>query len=348
MKKILLLSLAACLMLSDPAGAQVGKFIKNVSKNVKNDLLGTPQSNTSKNTRPEPLCACDNAESIVDLNKYLIDYSECSITVLSDGTVLFGNRITGEFYISSNGSTQGPYRSDDPRVLKLQAQGSENSSNLLEKYSSYISKKGDKYTISFGGKTYGPYAQITKFTVTRSGDKFVALVIQSLIATEDEGKKIEAAIKNAKTDQEKMDLAMQYSQMVQKKMMDNGGPQSMIPQIVSNTEVAKDNYMIQGGLFFDGMKYDEILVMMGQNIVDLKGKTVITISGAMCSPDHLYIKSDNSGYACYDSGSITFSDGRKMTDLFNPYLIKVDGKPYMAYFYYSPKRNSLMRCKIPF
>ena len=37
-----------------------------------------------------------------------------------------------------------------------------------------------------------------------------------------------------------------------------------------------------------------------------------------------------------------------MSDLFNPHLVKVGGQVYIAYMYYSPKRNSLMQCKIPF
>jgi hypothetical protein len=29
-------------------------------------------------------------------------------------------------------------------------------------------------------------------------------------------------------------------------------------------------------------------------------------------------------------------------------LVKIDGKVFLAYMYYSPKKNSIMQCKIPF
>jgi hypothetical protein len=33
--------------------------------------------------------------------------------------------------------------------------------------------------------------------------------------------------------------------------------------------------------------------------------------------------------------------------LFNPHLIKTGSQVYLAYTYYSPKKNAMMQCKIP-
>ena len=47
------------------------------------------------------------------------------------------------------------------------------------------------------------------------------------MVTEDQGKKMEEAMKNAKTDQERMDIAMKMSQQMQNQMMQGGGPGSL-------------------------------------------------------------------------------------------------------------------------
>ena len=62
----------------------------------------------------------------------------------------------------------------------------------------------------------------------------------------------------------------------------------------------------------------------------------------------LFVNSNNTKYAFYNSGTLTFSDNTTMTDLFNPYLVKADGKVYLSYMYYSPKNNAIMQHKIPF
>jgi hypothetical protein len=191
-----------------PANAQVGKFFKNVTKNVEKDLVGTPKTGTgtSAKTMPEPSCACDPAETIVELGKYKIDYTESTISILNDGSVLIGDRTTDNFFIAKNGVTEGPFKKDDPRVTKFQSmeEGPDNHASLTVRFSNYITKKGDRYTISFGGKTYGPYDLVNNFAVTKSGDKFAASVTPTVIMTEAEGKIYEEKSKNAKTDEEKM------------------------------------------------------------------------------------------------------------------------------------------------
>ncbi len=354
MKKYFALLTILSLFCVLPAKAQVGKFLKNVTKNVQKDLLGTPKSGTStRNNVPEPSCACDPAETIVDLGKYNIDYTESTISILSDGSVLMGDRTNGNFYIAKNGATEGPYKKDDPRVVKFQSmvEGPDNNADFTVKYSNYITRKGDKYTIVFAGKTYGPYDVVSGFAVSKGGDMFAASVTPTLTMSEAEAKALEEKSKNAKTDEEKMQLAMEMSQAMQKKVMEGGGPNSTMPRIISNVPVVSGDNNTMSALsarFYTNMKYDEILMVLGTNITDLQGKPVLDILKIKSIPDHLYLKSDNSGYATYDTGTVTFSDGKKITDLFSPHLIKVDGKIYLAYFYYSPKHNAIMQCKVPF
>jgi hypothetical protein len=354
MKKITLLSFILVLLCISPVNAQVGKFLKNVKNNVQKDLLGTPGSkNTSAKSKPDPACACEQPDVIVDMDKYKIDYTESTISLLDDGSALIGDRLSDNFYVSRNGVTEGPFKKEDPRVARFQAmvQGSDNRAELTERFRNYITKQGDKYLITFAGKTYGPYALISKFAVSRSGEKFAAMVTQALAMTEAEGKAMEQKAKNAKTDEEKMQLAMEYSQQLQKKMMENGGPQAMQPKLISNVPVASgDNNMIMSLTtnFYSNLKYDDIVAYNYQKVMDLQGNTLLNISGAGCPPENMYIKSDNSGYATYLNGTLTLSDGKTMKELFNPHLVKIDGKIYLAYFYYSPKRNAILQCRIPF
>jgi hypothetical protein len=290
---------------------------------------------------------------IIDIGKYKIDYTESTISFLNDGSILVGDRTTDNFYVAKNGVTDGPFKKDDPRVLKFQTmeESPDNHADLTVRYSNYITKKGDRYTIVFKGKTYGPYDLINNFAVTKSGDKFAASVTPTVGVSEADNKKMAERADKAKTDQEKMQIAMEYSQMMQKKMMEGGGPENMTPRVISNVPVGSgDNNTLvaMSSIFYTNLKYDDILTAVGGRITDLQGKMILDLTKCRCSIDRMYIKSDNSGNACYETGILTFSDGTRMTDLFGPNLIRLDGKIYLAYFYYSPKHNAIMQCKVPF
>jgi hypothetical protein len=346
MKKLLSVLIVVSIYISIPVNAQVGKFLKNVGNSVKSDLLGGNKNKPG----PEPPCACDPAEFIVDLGKYKMDYTELNISVLSDGRVLIQDKLTSSYYVIKNGATEGPIKSDDPRVKQFQnVVANDDEKKAIElMYKDYISKKGDKYTISFGGKTYGPYGLITQFAVNKSKDKFAAFVTENIIVTEAEGDAMDKAIKNAKTEQEKMELSMKYAQEMQNKMMSGGGPASMTPKIVSNVAASSADFLtIAGGVLNANIKYDEIMLVSQNKILDLQGKTVYTYPTGSIPPD-FFLSSDNSKSAFYSYGTLTMSDGRKLSELFNPLLMKAEGKIYLTYMYYSPKRNAIMQCKIPF
>jgi hypothetical protein len=348
MKKSVVISILLSLIVIAPMDAQVGKFLKNVSSSVKQDLLGGDK-NTNK-PGPEPPCACDPAEFIVDLSKYKMDYTELNISVLSDGRVLIQDKLSSSYYVVKGTSTEGPIKYDDPRVKQFEnvvASGDEKKGMELM-YKDYISKKNDKYTISFGGKTYGQYGMITQFAVSRSKDKFAAMVTENVVVTEAEGEAMDKAVKNAKTEQEKMELSMKYAQEMQNRMMSGGGPASMTPKIVSNASTGSPDFLtIAGGILNANIKYDDIMLVAQNKILDLQGKTIFTFPVGQIPPD-FFLSSDNSMSATYSYGALTITDGRKLTELFNPQLLKAEGKIFLAYMYYSPKRNAIMQCKIPF
>lgn len=345
MKKLLVCFLVVSLVSFYGAFSQ-GRFLKNVAKDVKGELLGTTGS-SKNNTQPEPPCACNPAEQVLGLSQYNLMYSEITIDLLDDGSFLVMDRMSQEYYIFKNGTKKGPYSSEDPAVAPYLNNSGSGASPVVEKYKQYISKSGEKYLIKFGGKTYGPYARIDAFAVTKSGNKFAATVTENIAVTEDDGKKMEAAIKNAKTQQEKMDLAMQYSQQMSQKIMAAGGAEGISSKLVTNIEGADFNPMTTGGYSAD-MKYDDILYTRMADVMDLKGKKLITLKQEDIGNEKLFINTANTVYAIYRGGTLSMSDGKSLSELFNPHLIQSEGKTYLAYMYYSPAKNAIMQCKIAF
>jgi hypothetical protein len=94
-------------------------------------------------------------------------------------------------------------------------------------------------------------------------------------------------------------------------------------------------------------KYDDIVAVKFMDVNDLTGKTLLKLKLEDGSAQNLFINTANTKYAIYSYGTITISDGTTYTDLFNPHLMKIGSQVYLAYMYYSPKKNSMMQCKIP-
>jgi len=353
MKKSILFLLTLFIFLATLVNAQVGRLLNKVSKSVTNQVSGKPETGTKAATQePEPKCACDNAELILGLGGNMkLDYSEITISVREDGAVLIKDKMTGDYYISKDGTSQGPIKAGDPRLKGFDEIDNDVASKSANAWANneYITITGEKYLIKFAGKSYGPYSQINDFKVTRSKDKFAAIVIENVPVSEAEGKKMEEAIKNAKTDQEKMDLSMKYSQQMMQKMQAGGGPMSTLPKLVTNIQgVNYDPLKSVGGTLNNNVKYDDILLTTYDKVIDLSNKVILTLKPEENGVKDLFVNTANTKYAIYNYGSIKFSDGTTMSDLFNPHLVKVGGQVYIAYMYYSPKKNSLMQCKIPF
>ena len=351
MKKILIFTLTFFLFTCNYTNAQLGKFVKNVKTNVQKDLLGGQDQNSGKKTLPEPACACADAQVILDLGgKLKVDYSEINITTADDGSVLVQDRVNSNFYIIKDGITRGPYAKGNPALDAFVGSGNDNNkaSDFTSKYKDYINKTGNKYLITFMGKNYGPYAIINQFVVTRNKDKFAAVVTENLAVTEEMSKRMEAEGKNAKTDDEKMALSMKFAQEVQENMSGKD-PRSTMPKLVTSISDANIGQVtVISGQLKSNYKYNDILVWEYDKITDLKGKLIIIPPQGATMPENFFISSDNSRYASYDYGTLTMSDKSKFTDLFDVHWLLVDGKTYLAYMYYSPKKNSLMQCKIPF
>jgi hypothetical protein len=348
MKKSFLMSMAICMLIANTVFSQ--GLLKKVTGAMKDELLNTGKSGGKAPSEPEPSCACDQAELILGLGgKLQLDYKEISVSTMDDGSLLVRDKISGNYYIVKSGVTKGPLQAGDPAIAEFDNADTDNSGKdaLMQRYKGYINKSGDKYLITFGGETYGPYAQISQFAVSKSKDKFAALVVENIVLTEDDGKKLEEAIKNAKNDQERMDLGIQYSQMVQQKMMNGGGAASIMPKLVTN--ISNTSYDPQsGGTFTGEMKYDDILINMYDKVVDMQGNTILTLKPEFAGGNNLFVSSPNERYAYYNYGTLTFNDKTSLAGLFNPHLMKADGKVYLAYMYYSPKKNAIMQCKILF
>ena len=351
MKKFITLSIVVTFLIADLVNAQ-GGLLRKVKNSVANEVLGKTEKSEKTKQEPEPSCASDQAVLIMDLGgKLKIDYRELSISILSDGRILAQHVGMDEYYIVQDGVTSGPYKSGDPRIADFIPvnENDNNTESFIARNKPYITKSGEKLLITFAGKKYGPYAQINNFAVSKSKEKFAAVVIENIPVNEDQGKKMDEAIKNAKNDQERMELAMKYTQQIQQAMMKGGGPETTMPKLVTNIpDASYDPMTAAGGVMTGDIKFDDILFINNDKIVDLHGKTVLKLSQEAIGAKHLFVNSNNTKYAVYNYGTLTFSDNTKLSELFNPRLLKVDGKVYLAYMYYSPGKNAIMQHKITF
>jgi len=307
MKKLLLFLLLIYLVFTNLADAQ--GLTSKVPGSMKDNLTGTNISNNSYTREQEPSCACENSEFIVDLGgKLKIDYKEIGILTMDDGSFLLKDGASDKFYIVKGGVIQGPYDKYDQKIAGFENfdLDSSDQNDMLARYKGILSKSGEKYLITMGGKTYGPYDDIVDFTVSRSRDKFAVVAY------------------------------------VQEK-------EFSVPKFVTNIpNVTFDVLNTLGAMMCGSIKYDEILVVTEDKIINLQGKTLFTINPEMSNCDNLFINTSNTKFAYYDFGTLTFSDNNSLPGMFNPHLVKVGGKVYLAYMYYSPKRNAIMQCKIPF
>ncbi|HNR41549.1 MAG TPA: hypothetical protein PKL65_04900 [Bacteroidales bacterium] len=351
MKKFIFLSVLISFYLSLPLHSQ--SLLNKIKKDVTKEITGKSGNDDSK-VAPEPSCSCDNAKLIIDLKKYNLDYRELYLTIGIDGSIVIKDRQTQKFYILKNGQTTGPLNENDPRLI---AAGNTSNSNYnddkedyyVKAYPGIIVKSGDKYLIKHNGKSYGPYAIISDFALSRSKNKFAAFVTETVLMGESDFKKLEEAMANAKTDQEMMEIGMKMGMQMQNQMMQSGGPESLQSKFVTNIPVSSydDKKMVPGRLNGTA-KYDDIVIQTFDKIFDLKGNPILTLNGDHYDNDDLFISSTNNKYAYYSSGTLSFNDNTKLSGLFNPYMTSIDGKPSLTYMYHSPGKDAIMQCTIPF
>jgi hypothetical protein len=261
--------------------------------------------NLASTQDPEPACACEQPEFIVELGgKLKLNYKEVNICTMDDGSVLLQDRETDNYYIVKGGITQGPYKEEDPRIAGYSNcyMASIDINVLLLRYKGILNQSGNKYMITFGGKSYGPFLEIADFVVTGSKEKFAAI----------------AYVKDGE-----------------------------MPKLITNVPSASFDVVNTPGAWMTGsIKYDEIVVMIENKILNLQGKTLYNIKPEMSGD--LFINTSNTRSAYYDGDALVFSDNTILPGLFNPHLMKTGGTVYLAYMYYSPKRKAIMQCKIPF
>ena len=119
--------------------------------------------------------------------------------------------------------------------------------------------------------------------------------------------------------------------------------------MVSNVPGAKYDMMTwAGGRLNSSVKFNDLLVIAPDKIIDLTGKTVMKLSQNNINYDNMYVNSSNTLYATYNYGTLTFSDSKTLSGVFSPYVIKTDGKVYLTYMYYSPGKDAIMQCAVPF
>jgi hypothetical protein len=354
MRKSIILLFVIGIFVGSPINAQFGKLLNKVSKSVANEITGkTDDSQKPANNQPEPKCACDQAVVILDLGGGLkLDYSEISISLRADGAILVKDRMSDNYYIARDGKTEGPIKAGDPRLSGFESNDDEKTSDektFKWEDSPYVTRSGEKYLIKFDGKSYGPYSVIRQFKASSLKDKFAAEVIENVPVSEAEGKKMDEAIKNAKTEEERNQLAIQYAQEMGRKMQEGGGPMAAMPKIVTNIPgVTYDPLKSMGGSLNSTVKYNDIVVTTYDKIMDLSNKVLINLKPESQNAQNLFVNSSNSKYAWYKYGTLTFGDGQVLTEMFNPHFVKINGVVSIAYMYYSPKRNSIMQCTIPF
>jgi len=355
MKKSLLVVAALSFIVSYTLESQ-GVFNK-VKNAVAKEVLGTNKEDSDSNSSkpgPEPSSARDDAKLVVDLTKFKLDYKEISICEKEDGSLLIKDRRDGKYYLLKDGKSEGPLNEKDPRItdcVGTDAGASDNQDTdfWVDKYPAYFSHSGNKYLLKFKDKSFGPYAIISDFAVSRSKDKFAALVTENVLVTEDQNRKIEEEMAKAKTDQERLEISMKYSQQMSDILSQPGGTESIQPKLVSNVPGATYDMMKwMGGRLNSKVKYDDIVVIATDKIIDLKGNTIITLSENMYNFNNLFLNSSGTKYATFKYGTLTFSDNTSLAELFNPYLTKTDGKVYLTYMYYSPGKNAIMQAAIPF
>lgn len=354
---VCIFSFSLCFLVSLTTNAQLGRIVNKVKNQAVDKVLGNSdqtQQVNEKTVKKEPDCACTDAKTILEFTENIkVDYSEYSFSVTDDGKILLIDKLEGKYYIVKDGIKKGPYTDMDPEVRQFDIpdknyNSEQKTEELMAQYKGIIVPAGEKYLIKFNGKTYGPFTIISSFSQNQSKTKFAAMVIQDVIMNEATGKSMEERMKNAKTDQERMALSMEMSQQLQQKMMANGGSMEMSPKLVSNIPGAKYDMSMQGS-FSSKVKYDEIVFMGYDKIMDLTGKILIKLDPAKVNAsDGLWLSSDNSQIAAFDHGTLNIGEDKVCNEVFCPYVSKMDGKVFLTFMYFSPLHNAIMQCKVPF
>lgn len=298
-------------------------------------------------------CASESDQVVFEFGKN-IKLAANEVTVqINDGNILLYDKLQGKYYIkkSGGGAPEGPYKGDHPAVKNfgaLPSGGGWGEEELLAVYPEYISRKGDKYTLSFGGKSYGSFAGIHNFVVNDSRTGFAAMVVHDSYDGDSGMEEIAKKMENAKTDQERMQIAMAHQAIIAEKAQEISSL-DMMPRLVTNLAGAREEIPM-GGELSSTVKKGEIVWVTPNAVVDMTGRKLFELANLTSFYDiyNFWISDDNKQYASYDNGLLKFSDGRECSEVFSPFRDVVDGKPVIGFFYFSSAKNAIMSSSHPF
>jgi hypothetical protein len=341
----IIISVLISFLVGMTASAQIGGLMNKIKKEVANRVLGT--SGDVK----DPSCATDDAILVYQFSKNeKIVMNEISFCHTNKGALLIQNKLSRDYYVVMDGTQTGPYKEDDPALAAFGYcyDSEDDSGDVTEKFRGFVFKEGNRYVIKFNGKTYGPYDEILSFTMNENQDKFVASVYEKLLKESDLGdmSKIEKEMNNAKTDEERMQIAMQISQKITAVMSEQQAISSA-PQVVTNIPDVVWNPLM--GTTNNRIKFNDIVVTSMNEIKDLQGNTLFSFNNLENNIyEKFWLSSDNKSWAGYNNGQIIFSNGKKIQEVFSPFLDLSDGNLFINYLYFSPVKEAIMKVRIPF
>ncbi len=125
-------------------------------------------------------------------------------------------------------------------------------------------------------------------------------------------------------------------------------PLVKMPKLTTNIPDVKWN-MLNGDDIKASVKYDEFCIVLGSQIKDINGNTILTLKDNVdFNGDNLWISSDNKRYAWFEYGTLYFSDGKELNEVAEVGLQKDGNGTCLSYFYYSPAEDAIKMCKIAF
>ena len=351
------MTLTLFLMGLGPAShAQLGGLMNKVKSKIVEKALGIEgeeNQGSSGAAGKESSCASESDLVVFEFGKN-IKLAANEVTVqINDGNILLYDKLQGKYYIKKNGSaaSEGPYNGDHPAVKNfgaLPTGGGWGEDELLALFPEFISRKGEKFTLTFGGKNYGPFAGLHSFVVNDSRTGFAAMVVHDSYSGDSGMEEIAQKMENAKSDQERMQIAMAHQAEIAKEAQEISSL-DMMPRLVTNVAGARDEIPM-GGELSSTVKRGEIVWVTPNAVIDMAGRKLFEKANLTSFYDiyNFWISDDNKQYASYDNGLLKFSDGRECSEVFSPFRDVVDGKPVIRFFYFSSARNAIMSSSHPF
>lgn len=289
---------------------------------------------------------CNNGEIVFKFDSNLkLNYTETQVCVSKSGSLLLVDKNSDipKFYISDKGKVAGPFKEGDLRLDVFECLKEQE-----DPQSKYVIENEGKYYISFAGKKYGPYASVTRFAATRDGSRFIALTLKDgftggfdMKDIEDLTKKMEGA-----SPEEQIAIAMELGKKMEKQVTENTDQATQVVTNIPGVAWAKE----MGQNFNNSIKNNEIcLVRDDGSILDLTGKVIFSNpDNTYYNYDNFWINTKNNLRAWIEYGTLRFSDGKAIENVFSPIVQTEGGIDFLSYFYYSPKEDAIMRCKIQF